>query len=376
MKRNILIISLFLIFCSCQNTGKINNSHYLAKADSILNVYIGPTVNPVTNNLTYFEKNGKKLIGYAHMNDLMFYDIKTQAFYHKIRFQQKGPDGVGNLSRFHIENLDSIYIFTYTHLLIADSSGHVYKRKSFSEILTDKEQPIAPIPMFYIHNNRVVNSQNKLDIACYLMDDNISTVDNISTGFTYDIQRDSIYLNNLYYPSIGKELAYSRDKGNSKYVYSFYLENRLHVISENGQSSFITCKSKYAPRSLSPVIPAGDLYTDVTATIIKPRYYSLLYDKWNKLYYRFFYLGADNLKQGMDLSYYWALKDSPAQFSVMILNEDLQVIGETLIPENTCSPFMYFINEDGLHFALHVNNPDFDPDYLKFVKFTVEKSKQ
>ncbi len=28
---------------------------------------------------------------------------------------------------------------------------------------------------------------------------------------------------------------------------------------------------------------------------------------------------------------------------------------------------------DGNHFALHVNHPKFDPDYLKFVRFNIEE---
>lgn len=167
-------------------------------------------------------------------------------------------------------------------------------------------------------------------------------------------------------------LYYSRDKGNSEYVYSFIQENSLNVVSENGQTTVYPCKSKYAPEKISPIIASGDLLTDVIAKVKTPEYTSLLYDKWKKLYYRFYYPGIEPPKD-MGMEYFWALKDTPQLFSVMILNEDLQVIGETLMPKNKYTPYMSFLNEDGLHFALHVNNPDFDPDYLKFAKFTVEK---
>lgn len=341
-------------------------------ADSTINVYIGPGINPVSRNLSYIEEGGRELIAYANMNDLIFFDINKGDVFRRIKFQEKGPNGIGSLNRFHVESLDSIYIFTYTHLSISDSLGHVYKRKKFSEILV-RNYPIAPMPSFYDLNNRVISDQNKLNVACYLMDENFSEIQNTPTGFIYDIKKDSFYLSNRHFPSLDGNYYYSRDKGEIKYVYSFYLQNKIHQISESGQYETFPCKSKYSTKELTPVGPSEDLKEQIISSIKNPRYYSLVYDKWNKLFYRFFYPGSKEIDDKKELDYYWALKDNPEKFSVMILDNDLKVIGETLIPENTCNPFMYFINKNGLHFALHVNNPDFDPDYLKFARFSVEK---
>jgi hypothetical protein len=341
-------------------------------ADSTINVYIGHGVNPVSRNLTYIKEGSKELIAYANMNDLIFFDLNKGGVSRRIKFKEKGPNGIGHLNRFHIESLDSMYIFTYTHLIISDSLGHVFKRSDFSELV--RNFPIAPMPSFYDINNKVISYQDKLNIACYLMDENFSEIQDTPTGLIYDMKKDSIYLGNRHYPSLDGNYYYSRDKGETKYVYSFYLQNKVHQISESGQYETFPCKSKHSRNKLTPVGPSENLKEQIISSIKNPRYYSLVYDKWNKLYYRFFYPGNDKIEKDKSLDYYWALKDNPEQFSVMILNDDLKVIGETLIPENTCNPFMYFINEDGLHFALHVNHPDFDPDYLKFARFTVEES--
>jgi len=58
----------------------------------------------------------------------------------------------------------------------------------------------------------------------------------------------------------------------------------------------------------------------------------------------------------------------------MILNSELEVVGERLIPENTYHILMSFVGKEGLYISTnHIGNPDFSADYLRFELFKLEK---
>ena len=51
----------------------------------------------------------------------------------------------------------------------------------------------------------------------------------------------------------------------------------------------------------------------------------------------------------------------------MIFDEQLNLLGETLLTENKFNYRMYFIAEDGLYLSLNTpNNPNFDENKLQF----------
>jgi len=58
-------------------------------------------------------------------------------------------------------------------------------------------------------------------------------------------------------------------------------------------------------------------------------------------------------------------------FSLIVLDEDFNVITETLLPEKTYDPTMKFISKDGLYIALHIDNPLYNPDSLIFEKMKI-----
>jgi hypothetical protein len=347
----------------------------LVVGDDQIKIFIGSTVNPVTNNMAYCEFGAKGYIAYAHMNDLMFYDIEKEVLFRKLRYPTKGPNGIGHLNNFHIESFDSIYILNMTQLLISDSSATIKKRIDISDI-TINSYPIGSPPFLYQYNLRIVNNHGRLNIPATFVDIDVSN--NLSAmplEFAYDIKRDSLFYPKRWYPPVEGKPYYSRDYGNNKWCYSFFKDHNIYVMDGNNEIQSHFCKSKYAPKKFAQRPIANDMMESVILSIETPQYWSIVYDKWRKLYYRFYKTG-EVVPKNMEMDYYWALKDNQSIFSVIIMNENFEIIGETLMEKNLYNPFMYFVNESGLHFALHVNHPEFDPDYLKFARFTVEPAKQ
>ena len=84
------------------------------------------------------------------------------------------------------------------------------------------------------------------------------------------------------------------------------------------------------------------------ATCEMASYKNILYDKYRKVYYRFAYPETaleDNL------NYMQILHNGKKEFSIIILDEDLNIIGETKFPPFTYVPHICFIREDGLYIS-------------------------
>jgi hypothetical protein len=97
-----------------------------------------------------------------------------------------------------------------------------------------------------------------------------------------------------------------------------------------------------------------------------------LYDKYRGVFYRFVFPKV-KVENEEEIS---KLRRFPRKFVVMILDRDLNVLGETLMSENTYYPGNSFISKDGLFISIsHPDNPVNKEDLMSFEVFTLEKVK-
>ena len=78
------------------------------------------------------------------------------------------------------------------------------------------------------------------------------------------------------------------------------------------------------------------------------RYGDLIYDRYRNVYYRFAYLETE-----LDNNISWRGKAvyGRAKSSVIILDAQFNIIGETLLAENLYNTFAYFISKEGLYIS-------------------------
>ena len=155
------------------------------------------------------------------------------------------------------------------------------------------------------------------------------------------------------------------------FVYSFFFEENIKITSpEHKEIKEIPVKSKYIDK-----IKFLDDYGNLTHNDIceNPNYGNLLYDQYRDIYYRIAYPATEidkNIK-GIELKQY-----GRKNFSIIILDKDFNIIGETLFPDYTYNSTLMFIHEDGLYISdSHYLNPTFSDDILSFKLFTLEKDK-
>lgn len=67
------------------------------------------------------------------------------------------------------------------------------------------------------------------------------------------------------------------------------------------------------------------------------------------------------------------LRQFPKEFSIMILDNELNIIGETLMEGDKYVPNNMFVTEEGLYISVnHPDNPDNREDFLSFALLVLE----
>lgn len=103
------------------------------------------------------------------------------------------------------------------------------------------------------------------------------------------------------------------------------------------------------------------------ASLEVARYGDLVYDPYRKVYYRFAYPAVE-LADEVD----WLGRAvyGRKKCSIIILDEDFSIKGETLLPEEVYNTYVYFINKDGLYISKDYQmNYDQSEDFMTFELF-------
>ncbi len=133
--------------------------------------------------------------------------------------------------------------------------------------------------------------------------------------------------------------------------------------SEKNQLKSKKVKSKYLSDDL-PIFPKnGSREATYEYLFASDHYESLLYDKFRNIYYRFAF-PKQSFQNMEELS---QLREAPNSFSVMILNENLDVIDEGLFDDSRHIPNNVFVGEKGVYISTsHPNNLKNKEDRMVF----------
>ena len=370
MKIKLTFFICFLVSCTLQKsqTPEIikqpsSYSAYLAQDEkkikfridsSIVNrsVCLMPFVSPDSRHYLFY------LSGYS--NTICVFDINSAILKKKIQIQRMGPDGVGDIKGFEVINFDSIYITSAFRrkLYLADSSAKIISTIDYSKF--EQEYFIHAASTKTFENMRIGFNKSKIylpfypgyDIGNYKsnLPEDIRFVADIDTlkrkAETLNIGFPNNYWKNNFYPTFFGFFIHS---GNFYVNYAY--DNLIAVSKDSKNWRFFEVKSKYA---------------DVKKVIDREKglpaaYSRLVPDPYRNIFYRFVRHEQVNFT---DRSYTDLIR-YPHRFSIIILDKNLKIIGETLFPDDT-----YLITEEGLYLSLsNPFNPAYNIDFLDFQLF-------
>lgn len=365
-----------LFACEVKNVSGVNEC--LVKSDSVIKINIPSTLSPVTYNIRCFndEKDEYLAVENIHRHSISVFNLSNGEYLKEIMPQIEGPNGLGSrMSGFDIYSFDSIFVTIRSEqkLFVIDSSAKLIKECLFDTYY----QPYMPLAGLYSNNGQVINYENGKVVVSNIWraDSDIwNESDMYSIGYQVDFINGTQFFHPLNHPVIREEkdpvLCSNKTllvNGNNL-ILSYTLGHQIFVSENNKEWKSIMLKSKYISKPLQSW-DSQELYMTLKLYAESPRYLAFVYDKYRNVYYRFAYSGVNVAKDDDVMK----LREFIRVFSVMVIDEDFNILGETLMPENTYNSNMFFINEAGLWISTnHPDNPEFDEDMIKFQLFTLK----
>ena len=387
----IYYFSIITLLISCtaregkqtKETSSSSSSYTLQPTKECLTFNIDESTYIPLSQIFYF-KDSAEYIAFVNREhpEICIYDVHKKDLYKKIRYRTEGNNSIArSIGNIYIKHLNEIYLDSpyATYIYKSDSSGYILNRYDFSK--TDKDEPLTTM----------VSSMGRFEIS----DDKIYLTQNINRAYgsnivpksslaaIVDTARKEVRLSAVKFPPLitdsdlgtnaGFGYQYRRTFDGKHFIYSFLYSDTLYrVSSDHQQVTKVVAKSRYIPHIKINRLPADDFNRIIRTSCEEATYEDILYDKYRNVYYRFA-CPETTLDEGDDPLE--VVRYGKKQFSILILDENLQVIGETLFPAYTYVPTAHFITKDGLYLSRsHYKNEAYSDDCLCFEKIELVKN--
>lgn len=370
---------IILLFLSCSSSP--NNECKLEVTKDSLVFQLNPQTSIFIKALfPYTDGKGWEFLTFQNNvePEILVYDMNTQGYINTITLEKEGPNGVGLFCGYTIYSWNEIYIpcMMKNEIDIVDSTGLISRKIPYSTTIQGKQTlpfivtTFPYSPMYSIGQKLYMPQSPNLRLGDRTMEDSpvtlvLDTLTHQLTDFSLrfpPIMTSEQILKN----TLGVEFCYSQSLVDNGFIYSFFFDEEIYVVSLDGKiKRKIAAKSKYIDK-MNVNRKVSDIASLAETLCRIPMYGNLVYDKYRDVYYRFVYPETE-LSPNENFMDIWQL--GRTKFSIMVLNKDLEVIGETLFPENTFASTLFFIREDGLYLSTSfIKNPNYSDDELCFRK--------
>lgn len=387
MRKLTVVCSFVLMQLLVSCSSSLKDEYALKVTNDSLVFHLNPQTSVFIKALfPYTDKEGKEFLTFQNNvePEILVYDMSTQEYIKTLHFEEEGDNGIGKFCGYYIDSWNQIYIpcMMKNEVDIVNGDGFILRKLPYSKTIQGKNTLpfIAPsfpyTPLYVVENSIYIPQCPNLRLGNRAMEDSPVTLvlDTITNKLDEFLLRFPPVMTSekIQTSTLGIELSYSKVLANNAFVYSFFFDEDIQVVSLSGElKQRVKVKSKYIDQIIIPN-KQSDLSTLAKDLCEVAFYGNLIYDKYRDVYYRFVYpkteLGPD--ENCMDI---WQL--GRTKFSIVILNKDLEVIGETLFPENTYASNHFFIREDGLYLSTSfIKNPNFSDDELRFERIELVKS--
>ena len=372
-----LFLSLILgvLFLQCQNKSESNKQpKELHPTGEIVALQLDDSTSNVSSSYQYHFDNEKEYFFNLKMegNTLQIFDFSTGEKINSLQFDQEGPNGVGGLFGFHVQSMDSIFLFNPpfgSSFYLADAEGELLKKFNY--------QVPEGAGSAFVHNGYMISPPvlkgSKLAVNHRFPQNLRELTPEILSSKTFGYQIDletgeTQYFNHFFpqdYLAQGlKSIDFSRAQGKDKVVYSLVGDHRLYYAS----SFDSTLKSvDAASEFLDPTMPSfkpdavSEEYQKYALT--SGKYGSILYDPYREVYYRFAFVSMPEAS----VEEIRSLGNVLLPFVVMVLDSNLKVITEKKFESGKYHPDNVFVGKKGLYLSLqHPDNLQNEEDLMKF----------
>jgi len=383
LKTLCICLFCFLFLTACSNDkNEISSSAGLVTTKQITELPIGADTPPKSNCLKYFSPNeNEEYLFFLNkkINSFLIFDLVEEKQVRKTPIQKEGGNGMGRITGFTIRNMDSIYLSSAGRaiLYLTDTTGLIKEKYDFSEPVGNLVPSYSSLASRY--NLDVFFREDQLLISQPLYLNGRNATKELLKNHRMYLGIDPESHTHQFFPITPPEdyfekgtfpiELYSIAFDGEKVVWSFSYDHSLYFSKDLRQAKSASAKSRF----IDDFVPIDNYLTSPYFYYAEtPQYCSILYDPYREVFYRFakHALTPDQLKETGEMQGY----NFPPRFSVLILDKDLHVLGETPFFGNNYNMFNSFVGRKGLYIS--TANPlrtDFSEDFLRFELFELIK---
>ena len=385
----LFITALFvLIFMSCQSAKKNNTerqNEVELVAEKQLVFPLDEQTYYLSKSMFQFEENGKEYLHFENtqksLYDIVIFDIENRQIAKQIPLHKTGPNGLPAVFGSR-PSPGAQYI-----LVAQNNISRISSINDKGEVIRNYNFQTPESQFTSLHLGSYYNTPGFVKDSCLFLKIGIPKPDMKREDWpkthmfaSLDLRTGKVKWVPIFYPPIFKE-EYENIDGGYGFSYDYnYKENRLICCFFGYDSLMVTddlkhirwynAKSRYL-KSMRPKL--GNAMAGINSIIEfceTPKYWHIMYDKYRNVYYRF-----------AEMPYKLASNESPydepkgKEFSVIVLNKDFEIIGETRFPGKKYFYKKSFVGREGLYISENnLENPQFDENKLVFTCFKIKNA--
>lgn len=377
MKSSIIYLLLIISFFSCSDKKNITQYKLEETTEQII-IPIDSNTKLFSRSMHHFTdttgieyltiENTETTDSYYYIN---FYRLDSCVLSHRVKIEKEGPNGIPRMMGHGVIDLDHIFISAFNRPLIyqINKQGIIMNKYDFSK--TDDGLITTGTDFNSLIYKPLIIQNHKIFCMQYPMPPNCDGEQLKKTPLTVTIDTISkeVKASKLCYPELwskgdgmGLNPHCSRIFDGKRFIYAFRMSHDLLVTEDHIKGESITAKSQYIDDLQTEGFSNKLSFSEFNKLASEQACYgNIIYDPYKNIYYRFVYPKCKI--DSMDPEYVFCRKE----FSIMILDENFNVLGETLFPAGKYVPALFFVNEKGLFLSVNnTSNPQMTDDKLVF----------
>ena len=387
MKKFILLLVLAHLYaCSSSKSGEDATYSKELKETKKVTLPCDENTYFLSKSIFQFEEDGKEYLHFENSRkgqyEIITFDLEKQDVHKRLPIAPEGPNGIPAMYGSKPFPDSKNYLISQTlafRVTQMDGDGNVlrnYQLKSPGRFVRIMLGSFCYYPSFVrdsiLYFNQPVASRKKRNLDRYPI---FATLD-LRTGELGFAPLDfpKTFKGDYSHIRSGDSFTYDYNYKENRLVCSFLESDSIMVTDDLTHTKWYNAKSQFLDSMIPYLNDAGDDVQDIIRRKQKAKYWHIMYDKYRDVYYRFAEMPCELAK---DENPYDEFSHKAREFSVIILDKDFRIIGETKFPGNKYFIRMSFVGRDGLYISENnLANPEFDEDKLVFACFKLEDVKE
>lgn len=381
--RNIFFLIFAIAFASCEYTEN-NNSDSQTKYKLVESgIKRFPLDNRTSYQTTfvkeYQDTTGKEFLVFLGRQkpSIMFFDEESTQLVKEIHLKREGPNGVGSPRGLLVCSFDSIYIISSSQYKVAliDEDANVLNTYRVLDGDTYNENTgilssTTASPPVKIKNTLYFNlapDRNPFNLKFTKAFVNLKL--NLQNGEFEYFNHFPVELQDKIWGTAVLNYSTTFNENTNSFISSFVSDSiSVYNPFTKGIKRYYAGSRHSRKKNMPMTTSEAEIYDQMDDSEFLMQltlYPTISYDKYRDVYYRFVAHSYPYKDDSGEINNY-----RKKQLSIIILDSDFQIVGETFLEKNIYLSNLFFLSSNGLYISRNnPNNPELSEDFIEFTLF-------